>query len=118
MEKESASGYTPPESSGRGRGGRGRGRSGRGRGRGEVDKEWSLNKYDFEAPDIAEKVKDHKPNLLKKEPKSSDGVKRVTRDEWDKMSRDEKKDYMKQRKKRKMKDAVYIKVGEYTVAIP
>jgi len=109
MEKESASGYTPPESSGRGRGGRGRGRSGRGRGRGEVDKEWSLNKYDFEAPDIAEKVKDHKPNLLKKEPKSSDGVKRVTRDEWDKMSRDEKKDYMKQRKKRKMKDAVYIK---------
>ena len=112
-------------SSGRGRGGRGRGRAGRGV-RPE-EKEWSLNKYDFEAPDVAETVKDHKPNIkrttddkdddgeketkagTKKKTKSSDGFKKVSREEWDKMSRAEKKEYMKERKKRKAAEAVYIK---------
>merc|ERR1712168_657669 len=29
------------------------------------DGDWSLKKYDFEAPDIAETVKDHKPKFVK-----------------------------------------------------
>merc|ERR1712173_24022 len=31
----------------------------------EEDGDWSLKKYDFEAPDIAETVKDHKPKFVK-----------------------------------------------------
>ena len=46
----------------RARAGRGRRRRGR---RGEEDSEWSLKKYDFDAPDIAEKIKDHKPKFVK-----------------------------------------------------
>merc|ERR1739848_643199 len=73
---EDESGKDKPEgiaTSGRGRG---RGRGGRGRGRGKVaensgsdleegESSWSLRKYDFEAPDVKESVKDHKPNFVK-----------------------------------------------------
>ena len=43
----------------------------------------------------------------KKEEK--DGFRKVTREEWKTMSRKEKKDYLKERKRRKAKEMVYIK---------
>jgi hypothetical protein len=38
-----------------------------------------------------------------------DGFRRVTREEWNRMSKREKKAYLKERKRRKMKQMVYIK---------
>merc|ERR1712096_387876 len=52
---------------GGGRGPRGRGR-GRGRGKtgsGSDEDEWSMKKYDFEAPDMKDVVEGHKPNFVK-----------------------------------------------------
>ena len=128
-----------PQPSSRGRG-RGRGGRGRGRGRGkpvnEEDEEWSMQKYDFEAPDIQEALEGHKPNFVKpakrvfekgynseeekkedekqpveaEKPKKGDsGFKKVSRDEWNKMSKAEKKKYLKERKKWKLSQTVYIK---------
>ena len=125
-----------PQPSSRGRG-RGRGGRGRGRGRGkpvnEEDEEWSMQKYDFEAPDIQEALEGHKPNFVKPEkrvfekgyyseeekkedgaeaekPKKDDsGFKKVSRDEWNKMSKAEKKKYLKERKKWRLSQTVYIK---------
>merc|ERR1711910_279522 len=62
----STSGTTSPQPA-RGRGPRGRGR-GRGRGKtgsGSDDDEWSMKKYDFDAPDMKEAVESHKPNFVK-----------------------------------------------------
>lgn len=188
-----------PVSSGSGRGGRGRGRIGRGRGRGRgrgktgsgsEDDEWSMKKYDFDAPDIKEAVESHKPNFVKaprrvfekhdgyysedeeekehemdysdtiskdescdkqivhqgsplqtgkdidlklsediKNDASSlnkledqdqhasgttgttlkDDFKRVTRAEWNKMTYKEKKNYLKERRKRKQQQTIFIK---------
>jgi len=190
------SGTTSPQPINSGRGGRGRGRAprgrGRGRGRGKAgsgsdDDEWSMKKYDFDAPDIKEAVESHKPNFVKaprrvfekhdgyysedeeeevdmevdeREDQSKDDVsdtaaveevsnesqlnkfiqrdddnesdlkesnpdaaiegetplksekdefKRVTRAEWNKMGYKEKKKYLKERRKRKQQDTVFIK---------
>merc|ERR1712083_423014 len=185
----STSGTTSPQPVG-GRGGRGRGRGPRGRGKtgsGSDDDEWSMKKYDFDAPDIKEAVESHKPNFVKaprrvfekhdgyyseeeiegkedeneedvfdqenelkegsedKDDKSlsktqiksdensdlkslkgdsndkmennkdlpissvKDDFKRVTRAEWNKMSYKDKKKYLKERRKRKRQQTVFIK---------
>merc|ERR1719470_779714 len=171
VEDAAASG---PTSSGRGGRGRGRGPRGRGRGRGRgkagsgsEDDEWSMKKYDFDAPDIKEAVESHKPNFVKaprrvfekhdgyyseeeeEEEDASEAVEKteiddketdavmdtndsiqknpnlevnqedclkemtpcnnVTRAEWNKMGYKEKKKYLKERRKRKQKETVYIK---------
>merc|ERR1719470_1677 len=188
------SGTISPQPINSGRGGRGRGRGprgrGRGRGRGKAgsgseEDEWSMKKYDFDAPDIKEAVESHKPNFVKaprrvfekhdgyyseeeeeeedaseavekteNDDKETDAVmdtndsiqknpnlevnqedglkemtpsndetkdvkdvsvvakdefKRVTRAEWNKMGYKEKKKYLKERRKRKQKETVYIK---------
>lgn len=132
---------------------KGKPRGGAAAGEDEEDNDWSLKKYDFEAPDMEATVKDHKPNFVKaprrvfekhdgyysdgednkvpeskeekseidkKDTKKSEATnkskkqpgstfKKVTREEWNKMSKVEQKRYMKERKKRKQKDTVYIK---------
>merc|ERR1712179_885262 len=194
----STSGTTSPQpASGRGGRGRGRGPRGRGRGRGRGktgsgsdDDEWSMKKYDFDAPDMKEAVESHKPNFVKaprrvfekhdgyyseeeieeeneegndKEVcdeentrnegsidkdeetlsdtqiktddsleskslkgdsnnklenvkdlpistvKEKDDFRRVTRAEWNKMSYKDKKKYLKERRKRKQQQTVFIK---------
>ena len=57
---------------------------------------------------MKEQIKEHKPNIVKpvkkdSEKKAEDGFRKVTREEWDKMSKKEKKQYLKERKKRKQK---------------
>merc|ERR1719232_2078785 len=123
------------------RGGRGRGRGGRGRGRGhgkggnnEDEDEWSMQKYDFEAPDIKQAIEGHKPNFVKapkrvfekndgyqsdeKEVKNEEKedncvkkseFKRVSKEEWNNMTKSEKKKYLKERKKWKLSQTVFIK---------
>merc|ERR1712083_812583 len=154
----STSGTTSPQPVG-GRGGRGRGRGPRGRGKtgsGSDDDEWSMKKYDFDAPDIKEAVESHKPNFVKaprrvfekhdgyyseeddsdqkdehegddmeneipeggKETEVLDNAtvcsedtgkenphfKKVSRTEWNKMSSKEKKKYLKERRRWKLKN--------------
>jgi hypothetical protein len=152
LEKEAAVGPHEPEGASRGRG---RGRGGRGRGRGEDGREWSLKKYDFEAPDMEATLREHKPNFVKaprrvfekhggyysdeeeekrqaageeeaaggvakkesageavrseERKKEDDGFRRVTREEWNTMSKREKKIYLRERKRHKMRQMVYIK---------
>eukprot|EP00092_Neocalanus_flemingeri_P029154 GFUD01031643.1.p1 GENE.GFUD01031643.1~~GFUD01031643.1.p1 ORF type:complete len:1246 (+),score=549.28 GFUD01031643.1:40-3777(+) len=74
VEDASVAGPTSPQPTSTGRGGRGRGRGprgrGRGRGRGKAgsgseEDEWSMKKYDFDAPDMKEFVEGHKPNFVK-----------------------------------------------------
>ena len=114
----SGSGPSSPQSSARGGGGRGRGGRGRGRPRGkknkEGDDEWSMQKYDFEAPDVKEKVESHKPNFVKTdgddaEKEKKNTFKKVSRDEWNEMTREQKKKYLKDRKKWKLAQTVFIK---------
>merc|ERR1719167_342326 len=68
--EESSGKVSPPlVSAGRGRG-RGRGPRGSGRGRGRngrdiEDGDWSMKKYDFDAPDMKDVVEGHKPNFVK-----------------------------------------------------
>merc|ERR1712096_3528 len=197
VEDASGSGTTSPQPTSTGRGGRGRGRGPRGRGRGRGrgkngsgsdEDEWSMKKYDFEAPDMKDVVEGHKPNFVKaprrvfekhdgyyseegeeegeeetevedkkvieniesdvpkevtdNEPKQQfkddehqsekidqslnaeskdvekkvlntneikDDFKRVSRAEWNKMGYKEKKKYLKERRKRKQKETVFIK---------
>merc|ERR550519_2227313 len=121
------------------RGGRGRGRGGgRGRGRGrakpgqEDDEEWSMQKYDFDAPDIKAAVDSHKPNFVKaaealseknsaeekkeennpaedSEVKTKSTFRKVSREDWNKMTKAEKRKYLKDRKKWKLSQTVFIK---------
>merc|ERR1711872_97444 len=44
---------------------KGKPRGGVAAGEDEEDNDWSLKKYDFEAPDMEATVKDHKPNFVK-----------------------------------------------------
>ena len=135
-EEGKGSGPSSPQPQPSSRGGRGRGRGGRGRGRGrgklvnEADEEWSMQKYDFEAPDIQEALEGHKPNFVKapkrvfeksdgyyeegqeedeKPKKKESSFKKVSRDEWNNMTKAEKKKYLKERKKWKLSQTVYIK---------
>ena len=109
-------------------GGRGRGR-GRAKPGHEDDEEWSMQKYDFEAPDIKAAVDSHKPNFVKaavseknleekkeedksaedSELKTKSTFKKVSREEWNKMSKSEKRKYLKDRKKWKLSQTVFIK---------
>ena len=78
-----------------------------------------MQKYDFEAPDIKQAVDSHKPNFVnaekrvfeksdgdqsdeqekESEKKKKDSFKKVSRDEWNNMTKAEKKKYLKERKK-------------------
>ena len=87
-----------------------------------------MQKYDFEAPDIKAAVDSHKPNFVKaanagneeekkEDNKSSEGselkakstFKKVSREEWNKMTKAEKRKYLKDRKKWKLSQTVFIK---------
>lgn len=88
-----------------------------------------MQKYDFDAPDIKDAVESHKPNFVKDQPKSSEKqdendsnndkmeskeepkstFKRVSREEWNKMTKIEKKKYLRERKKWKLSQTVFIK---------
>ena len=88
-----------------------------------------MQKYDFEAPDIKQAVDSHKPNFVKaekrvfeksdgdqsdeqekeSEKKKKDSFKKVSREEWNNMSKDEKKKYLRERKKWKLSQTVFIK---------
>ena len=128
---QEGSGPSSPQPSASTRGGRGRGR-GRGRTRGRrrsgegeegETKEWSLQKYDFEAPDIQKAIEGHKPNFVKAEEEKQEEAeeveetseekkptfKKVSREEWSEMSKAEKKKYLRERKKWKLSQTVFIK---------
>ena len=91
-----------------------------------------MQKYDFEAPDIKAAVDSHKPNFVKaatavseknseeenkegeksaedSESKAKSTFRKVSREEWNKMSKSEKRKYLKDRKKWKLSQTVFIK---------
>ena len=91
-----------------------------------------MQKYDFDAPDIKAAVDSHKPNFVKAaealSEKNSDEEKKeenkpaedsevktkstfikVSREDWNKMTKAEKRKYLKDRKKWKLSQTVFIK---------
>ncbi|XP_023336267.1 trichohyalin [Eurytemora carolleeae] len=95
------------EVSGRGRA-RARGRGGKGRGRGDgEDNSWSLKKYDFEAPDMEEQIKDHKPNFVKAPRRvfeKHDGYYSHSDEETDQIQNEEKQEIISDGKSQEMEE--------------
>merc|ERR1712045_410719 len=96
------SGPSSPQPQTSSRGGRGRARGGRGRGKGRgklgndgEEEDWSMQKYDFEAPDIKQAVDSHKPNFVKAEKRVFEKSDGNQSDEQEKESEKKKKDSFK-----------------------